>query len=63
MDAGYPSGVLMRLAEYDPLFLVNIHCDGKAMNALGRLIIKIDDDHLLAPWDAVYFELERTTAP
>lgn len=62
MDAGYPAGVLMLLADYDPLYLVNISCNGQALNALGRLIIKIDDDHIVAPWDNVYFEMKRDAA-
>ena len=60
MDAAYPPGILMLLANYDPLMLINIKCNGEALNALGRLLIKIDDKHIVGPWDGVYFEMTRT---
>jgi hypothetical protein len=63
LDASYPPSALMRLAPVDPITVINISCDGEPLPALGRLIIEVDSDHILAPWDGVFFELARTAAP
>ena len=59
MDIGFPQGALLRLANNDPLTLVNVSCDGQPLATLGRLLIVVDSDHILAPWESVYFELAR----
>lgn len=45
----------------DQLTLVEISCDGAPWTAFGSLLLVIDADHVLTPWDGVFFELERTS--
>lgn len=52
-------GAIMRLATREQLNLIDVLCEGRPIQAMGRLIIEIDADHILAPWEGVFFELAR----
>lgn len=55
-----PAGALEPLASREALNLLEVSCDeGARWAAMGGLLIEVDDDRVLAPWDGVFFELER----
>jgi hypothetical protein len=53
-------GKLTPLAERDELQLIEISCNGTPWVGFGALLIEVDADHVLTPWDGVFFELERS---
>jgi hypothetical protein len=55
-----PPESLKPVAGKDSVTVVEIFCDGAPWTAFGSLVIAVDADHALAPWDGVFFELERT---
>lgn len=54
-----PPGAILRLANVDALNVITVTCEGRSLGALGQLIMQVDADHILSPWDGVFFELER----
>lgn len=54
-----PPGSLTPLASLERLILLEVSCDGAPWAAMGGRLIQIDADLALAPWDGVFFELER----
>lgn len=54
-----PPTSLAPLASLEHLVLLEVSCHGAPWAAMGGQLIKIDADHVLAPWDGVFFELER----
>lgn len=54
-----PPGRLALLASLATLTLLEVSCGGAPWTAMGGLLIEIDADRALAPWDGVYFELKR----
>lgn len=52
-------GSLPRLASVEHLTVLDVACGGTHWVALGGVLIQIDGRHALAPWDGVFFELER----
>ncbi|HET8625534.1 MAG TPA: hypothetical protein VFM14_18380 [Gemmatimonadales bacterium] len=52
-------GSLRPLASVDRLTLLEVQCSGADWAAMGGRIIAIDSNRVLAPWDGVFFELER----
>ncbi len=54
-----PPGRLAPLASVEQLTLLEVSCAGAPWTAMGGLLIEIDPDRALAPWDGVFFELER----
>jgi hypothetical protein len=54
-----PPGSLPPLASLERLTLLEVSCDDTRWAALGGLLIQIDANHALSPWDGVFFELER----
>jgi hypothetical protein len=52
-------GSLRPLASVDRVTLLEVQCSGAAWAAMGGRIIAIDSTRVLAPWDGVFFELER----
>jgi hypothetical protein len=52
-------GKLAPLAERDELQLIEISCNGTPWVGFGALLIAVDAQHALTPWDGVFFELER----
>jgi hypothetical protein len=53
-------GKLTPLVERDELRLIEIYCSGTPWVGFGALLIEVDADHALTPWDGVFFELERS---
>jgi hypothetical protein len=54
-----PPETLKPLAGKDRVSVVEVSCDGAAWTAFGSLLIAIDADRALAPWDGVFYELKR----
>lgn len=65
-----PPGALEPLASREDLTLFEVSCGGGNRGegtggggarwaAMGGLLIAVDEDRVLAPWDGVFFELER----
>ncbi len=54
-----PPGSLTALDSLERLTLLEVSCSGAPWAALGGRLIGIDADHVLAPWDGVFFELAR----
>jgi uncharacterized membrane protein len=52
-------GSLTPLASLDDLILFEVSCNGVRWSAMGGLLLKIDANHALTPWDGVFYELER----
>jgi hypothetical protein len=50
---------LAPLASLKRLALLEVSCHGAPWAAMGGQLIQIDADHLLAPWDGVFFKLQR----
>ena len=55
-----PPESLKPVAGKDSITVVEISCDDAPWTAFGSLVIAIDADHALTPWDGVFFALERT---
>jgi hypothetical protein len=56
-------GSLKPVAGRERLRLVEIACDGMPWIGFGALLIEVDANRVLTPWDGVFYELERTAAP
>lgn len=54
-----PPGRLTPLVSLERLVLLEVSCHGAPWAAMGGQLIHIDADQALAPWDGVFFELER----
>jgi hypothetical protein len=52
-------GSLQPLAGLDELRLMEVSCDGAPWVGFGALLIEVNPDLALTPWDGVFFELER----
>jgi heat shock protein HslJ/uncharacterized membrane protein len=52
-------GSLAPLAARNQLRIMEVSCGGVPWAALGAMMLQLDRDHALAPWDGVFFELER----
>ncbi len=52
-------GSLAPLATTDVVTLLVVSCNGTWWTAMGGLLIGLDPDRALAPWDGVFFELVR----
>jgi predicted small lipoprotein YifL len=55
-----PPESLKPVAGKDSVTVVEVSCDDAPWTAFGSLVIAIDADHVVTPWDGVFFELERT---
>lgn len=47
------------LAARNQLRVMDVSCGGTRWTALGATMLQLDRDHALAPWDGVFFALER----
>ncbi len=47
------------LAGRNTLSVMDVSCSGSRWAALGGTMLQLDRDHALAPWDGVFFALER----
>ncbi|MGH8249775.1 MAG: META domain-containing protein [Steroidobacteraceae bacterium] len=54
-----PAGSVEPLAARGQSRLMRVSCGGTPWAAFGGLLLEIDADRVLAPWDGVFFELER----
>jgi hypothetical protein len=54
-----PPESLKPVAGKDSITVVEISCDDAPWTAFGSLVIEVDADHVLTPWDGAFFELER----
>ena len=54
----YKLGSLKVLASLDNIIVLEVSCAGSSWGALGARLIETEDG-ALAPWDGVFFELER----
>jgi heat shock protein HslJ/uncharacterized membrane protein len=54
-----PRGSLRMLTGLEQIRVVEVSCGGSPWNAFGARILEIDPERALAPWDGVFFELER----
>ncbi len=54
-----PRGSLKPLAAKDQISVMKVSCGGARWTAFGGLLLAIDGDRALAPWDGVFFELKR----
>lgn len=52
-------GSLKPLAAQQQLTLIEVSCGGALWTTLGARLIEISPDRVLAPWDGVFFELQR----
>jgi heat shock protein HslJ/uncharacterized membrane protein len=52
-------GSLAPLAARSQLRIMEVSCGGSAWTALGATLLELDRDRALAPWNGVFFELER----
>jgi hypothetical protein len=52
-------GRLQPLAGREELRLIEVSCDGAPWVGFGALLIEVNSDRVLTPWDGVFFELER----
>ena len=50
---------LKPIARREQLRIMQVSCDGSRWGALGEMLIEVDRDRALAPWDGVFFELAR----
>lgn len=58
-DFNLPPASLAPLASLERLTLLEVSCDGVPWAAMGGLLLEIDADRVLSPWDGVFFELAR----
>jgi uncharacterized membrane protein len=54
-----PPGALARLDALERFQLFEVSCEGTTWAALGGRLLALDSDHVIAPRDGVFFELER----
>jgi hypothetical protein len=54
-----PPGSLTAMASLEDITLLEVSCGGVRWAAMGGLLLGIDADHALTPWDGVFFELAR----
>lgn len=54
-----PPGSLKPLSSLERIALLEVSCQGGTWAAMGGRLIAIDSLRALAPWDGVFFELER----
>jgi heat shock protein HslJ/uncharacterized membrane protein len=54
-----PRGSLRMLTGLEQIRVIEVSCGGSPWNAFGARILEIDTERALAPWDGVFFELER----
>ncbi|HTL49673.1 MAG TPA: META domain-containing protein [Steroidobacteraceae bacterium] len=47
------------LASRNQLRVMDVSCGGSRWSSLGSTLLQLDRDHALAPWDGVFFALER----
>lgn len=52
-------GSLAPLAGRNQLRILEVSCGGTAWSALGATLLELDRDRALAPWNGVFFELQR----
>jgi heat shock protein HslJ/uncharacterized membrane protein len=52
-------GSLAPLAARNQLRVMEVRCDGAPWPALGATLLELDRDRALAPWNGVFFELQR----
>ena len=52
-------GSVPPLAARNQLRVMDVSCGGTRWPALGATMLQLDRDHALAPWDGVFFALER----
>lgn len=52
-------GSIKPLAGRDQIQLMRVSCGGQPWTAFGGLLLEIDANRALAPWDGVFFELRR----
>jgi hypothetical protein len=52
-------GSLQPLAGREELRLIEVACNGAPWVGFGALLIEVNPDRVLTPWDGVFFELER----
>jgi hypothetical protein len=57
-----PPGRLPSIEALDTLTLLEVRCGGSPWTAMGGRLIGIDSARAYAPWDGVFFELERGKA-
>ena len=50
---------LKPIGSRSQIHVMRITCGGSAWTAFGNVVIELDRDHALAPWDGVFFELKR----
>jgi uncharacterized membrane protein len=48
--------------DHDRVRVLQVSCEGDPWTAMGAFLIEIDEEHAFAPWDGVFFELERDRA-
>jgi uncharacterized membrane protein len=58
-DFNLPPESLTPLASLERLTLLEVSCSGAPWAAMGGRLIEVDASHALAPWDGVFFEVER----
>jgi heat shock protein HslJ/uncharacterized membrane protein/predicted small lipoprotein YifL len=54
-----PAGSLPMLAGRSQMRVMEVSCGNADWTALGATLLEVDRDRALAPWDGVFFELER----
>lgn len=54
-----PPESLKPVAGRDLMTVVDVSCAGAAWTAFGSLLIVVDNDHVLTPWDGAFYELVR----
>lgn len=54
-----PAGSLRPLAGRSQVRVMEVSCGNADWTALGGTLLEVDRDHALAPWDGVFFALER----
>jgi hypothetical protein len=54
-----PPESLKPVSGKDLITVVEVSCADAAWTAFGSLLIVIDGDHVLAPWDGAFYELAR----
>jgi hypothetical protein len=57
-----PPGRLPPLEGLDSVTLLEVRCGGAPWTAMGGRLIGVDSARAYAPWDGVFFELERAPA-
>jgi hypothetical protein len=63
MEFNLPPESVKPVAGRDLITVVDVSCAGAAWTAFGSLLIVVDNDHVLAPWDGAFYELVRGRNP